>query len=240
MQKILIPLFSYWSTESLVSALLLAFILWLAIYWVLKGWLYLWNRSWVSTHRFLLHFIILIGMALPASALWVNSQTASTILHNSQLLANQIPPLKAGDLDLILRKAPPALPEQAAASLIYSELCKRALSDSLFTCDLLNITPPAQLAAELSALYSNRSSAQAVNSIFNTIRQPLNSAIRADLSKAIYEKNKADLRDWESLPDMVAVRSAALLWLLFWAVCFAYQGYMGIRRISPTVIGIKL
>ena len=233
MIKILIPLFQYSRLEFIIYAMLVLLGLWVAMYLGMWCWIHLWNRKWVGAHKFTLHSILLTACALPASLLWLNVQTADSLLRDPNRLCENIPDLNSWTLRHELNALPSHLPKEQQADRLFSLLCTQTKCP--FTGVATHFTPRAELKNTLESLYLNRSYDREMERLFSACYEQLNRAIKQALAEDQYTSNEALLQEWATLPNNRLAQTLVFLWLLLWGCILTWWAYTDIRIIPPIV-----
>lgn len=233
MLRLLIPLFQYSHADSIVYALLALVALVVIPRLGIAGWIYLWNRKWVKSHSGMINSILLLVFAMPGAALFLNTQTASELLHHKERFYEQIEALNGSTLDGAFSALPSHLPKEQQAERLFSALCSQTRSPLPFTAK--NFSPPQELKSTLEALYANRVYDSEVSRIFFGCKDRLDMAIKKTVADAQFSYNQAELKEWAALPDNSRAQTLALLWLLLWVGILTWSACADIR-VVPAVV----
>lgn len=212
--------------------LLLMLGLWVILTLLMWGWIYLWNRKWVGSHKGALGFILLIVFALPSAMLWANIQSADKVLHDKYRLGAEVQPLNGWIMRGVFDNLPSHLAEDQQAEHLFTALCRKTKCLLPYE-DSYRFVPPAELHDTLRALYHTRSLDRERERIYQNNKERLDTYIRRSLAEAQYHYNEAELREWTSLCSNPSLRTFAIFWLIFWSILLAGAAYADIRQIYP-------
>lgn len=209
--------------------------LWGVLFLLMWGWIYLWNRKWVGTHKGLLGLILLIAFALPAATLWINMRSADKVLHDKYRLSAEVHSVNSWLMRGVLDEIPAYIAEEQQAEQLFSALCRKTKCLLPYKTSY-HFVAPAELHDTLQALYRTRTHDRERERIYQNNKERLDSHIRRSLAEAQYDYNEKELRKWACPSSNPSLRTFAIFWLGILGICcvlLARVAYADIRHIYP-------